>query len=153
ADSSDPYTYVLLADLLYKMGDHPKAAERYLTAAACYEQAGLYKNAIAVGKKMLRLALSPAAVLERLANFHALDGLATEASLYYIQYAEHLVRESGVKDAAATLRKAFDTCPENIKALERLAEVHALAGDEPAAARVLAEAAFHYGEAGMRPEA
>ena len=153
ADASDPYTYVLLADLLYKMGEHQKAGERYLTAASCYEQAGLYKNAIAVGKKMLRLALSPAAVLERLATLHALDGLATEASLYYMQYAEHLVRESRVKDAVSTLRKAYDTCPENIKALERLAEVYALADEDTAAAQAMADAAVAYARAGHGADA
>ena len=153
ADASDPYTYVLLADLLYKMGEHPKAGERYLTAAACYEQAGLYKNAIAVGKKMLRLALSPGKVLERLASLHALDGLPTEASLYYTQYAEHLVRESKIKDAAAALRKAFDSSPENVRALERLAEVLALADDTRGAARALAEAATFYARSGLLADA
>jgi tetratricopeptide (TPR) repeat protein len=153
ADATDPYTYVLLADLLYKMGEHPKAGERYLTAAACYEQAGLYKNAIAVGKKMLRLALSPGRVLERLAALHALDGLPTEASLYYTQYAEHLVRESKVREAAEALRKAFDSSPENVRALERLAEVHSLDEDSDAAARVLAEAASHYRRAGQAADA
>ena len=153
ADATDPYTYVLLADLLYKMGEHPKAGERYLTAASCYEQAGLYKNAIAVGKKMLRLALSPGIVLERLATLHALDGLPTEASLYYTQYAEHLVRESKVKEAAAALRKAFECSPENVKALERLAEVHSLAEDDVACAQVLAEAAVYYARAGQHGQA
>jgi len=153
ADATDPYTYVLLADLLYKMGEHPKAGERYLTAAACYEQAGLYKNAIAVGKKMLRLALSPGTVLERLASLHALDGLPTEASLYYTQYAEHLVRESKVSEAAQALRKAFDSSPENIRALERLAEVYSLADDPASAARALAEAAAYYARAGMAADA
>jgi len=153
ADATDPYTYVLLADLLYKMGEHPKAGERYLTAASCYEQAGLYKNAIAVGKKMLRLALSPGTVLERLATLHALDGLPTEASLYYTQYAEHLVRESKVKEAAAALRKAFECSPENVKALERLAEVYSLAEDDVACARALAEAAVYYARAGQHGEA
>jgi len=153
ADASDPYAYVLLADLLYKMGEHPKAGERYLTAAACYEQAGLYKNAIAVGKKMLRLALSPGKVLERLGALHALDGLPTEASLYYTQYAEHLVRESKVKDAAAALRKAFDSSPENIRALERLAEVLVLAEDRAGAARALAQASAYYLRGGQAADA
>jgi tetratricopeptide (TPR) repeat protein len=153
ADATDPYTYVLLADLLYKMGEHPKAGERYLTAASCYEQAGLYKNAIAVGKKMLRLALSPGTVLERLAALHALDGLPTEASLYYTQSAEHLVRESRVKDAAAALRKAFECCPENVSVLERLAEVHSLADDDAESARALAEAALYYARTGQPAEA
>ncbi len=153
ADATDPYTYVLLADLLYKMGEHPKAGERYLTAATCYEEAGLYKNAIAVGKKMLRLALSPGTVLERLATLHALDGLPTEASLNYTQYAEHLVRESRLKEAAAALRKAFECSPDNVKALERLAEVYSLIDDDAACARTLAEAAMSYARTGQHGEA
>jgi tetratricopeptide (TPR) repeat protein len=153
ADDTDPYNFVLLADLFYKKGDHENAAKRYLTAASCYEKAGLYKNAIAVGKKMLRLALSPAAVLDRLAALHALDGLATEATLYYTQFAEHMVRETKYREAATALRKAFECCNENIKALERLAEVNALADDTPASARALAEAAFHYRRAGQTADA
>jgi tetratricopeptide (TPR) repeat protein len=149
ADDSDPYNFVLLADLFYKKGDHENAAKRYLTAASCYEKAGLYKNAIAVGKKMMRLALSPAAVLDRLASLHALDGLATEATLYYTQFAELMVRESKLQEAIAALRKAFDCCMENIKALERLSEVYALADDVPASARALAEAAFYHRRAGQ----
>src|SRR5262249_23628927 len=129
ADDSDPYNFILLADLLYKKGDPEHAARRYLTATACYEKSGLYKNAIAVAKKMLRLSLSPEVVLERLAALHALDGLGTEATLYYTQLAEHFVRESKYPEAAGSLRKAFESCPENIKALERLSEVHALADD------------------------
>ena len=87
ADDSDPYNFILLADLLYKRGDQGGAAARYLTATDCYEKGGLYKNAVAVAKKMLRLALAPGVVLERLARLHALDGLATEATLYYTQLA------------------------------------------------------------------
>ncbi len=153
ADESDPYNYVLLADLFYKKGDHENAARRYLTAASCYEKAGLYKNAIAVGKKMLRLALSPAIVLDRLANLHALDGLSTEATLYYTQYAELMVRENRTKDAALALRKAFDVCTENIKALERLAEVYTLGDETAASAMALAEAASYYQRAGQSANA
>src|SRR5436309_1524415 len=72
---SDPYHSVLLADLLYKKGDQGGAARRYLEAVGGYERVGLVKNAIAVCKKMSRLSLSPAEVLERLASLHALDGL------------------------------------------------------------------------------
>ena len=149
SDESDPYNFILLADLLYKKGDLETASKRYLTAAECYEKAGLYKNAIAVGKKMLRLGLSPAAVLDRLAKLHALDGLTTEATLYYTQLAEHLMRENKTSDAATALRRAFDCSTENIKALERLAEVHTIADDVPAAAQAFAEAATHYRSAGQ----
>ena len=152
-ENSDPYNYVLLADLTFKRGDHEKAIERYLQAADSYEKAGLYKNAIAVCKKIIRLKLSGPAVLKRLASLHALDGLATESALYWMQYAEHLSQENRYKEAAESLRQAFDTCPENIRALEKLAEVRILDGDNPGAAQALVEAASHYQAAGAAKDA
>lgn len=145
----DPYNFVLLADLLYKQGKTPGSVERYLAAAAAYESTGLYKNAIAVCKKMMRLSLAPARVLERLAQLHGLDGLATEASLYYQQFAEHLVRENRAADAAVALRKACDATPEDVRLLERLSELLVLADAEDDAAAALAEAAFRYRQRGM----
>ena len=71
---SDPYNLVLLADLLFKKGDTGSAGQRYLAATGAYEKAGLYKNAIAVCKKLMRLQLAPAQVYQRLAALHALDG-------------------------------------------------------------------------------
>ena len=144
AEDSDPYNFVLLADLLFKKGDTSAAGARYLTAAQAYEKAGLYKNGIAVCKKMMRLSLSTSPVLERLAVLHELDGLSTESGLYYVQFAEIMVREDHLERAAGAFRKAFDTCPENVKPLERLAEVQALMGDRELASQTLLEAATHY---------
>jgi tetratricopeptide (TPR) repeat protein len=152
-ENSDPYNFVLLADLTFKRGDQGKAAERYLQAADSYEKSGLYKNAIAVCKKMIRLKLSAPAVLKRLAGLHALDGLATESALYWMQYAEHLGQEGRYKEAGESLRQAFETCPENIRALEKLAEVQILDGDNAGAARALAEAASHYQRVGVAKDA
>lgn len=152
-DDSDPYSYVLLADLYFKKGDLPAASQRYLTAATAYEKSGLYKNAIAVCKKMMRLSLTPSSVLERLAALHALDGLTTESALYWMQYAEGLVREDRLEDAASSLRKAFETCPENVKGLERLAEVNVLLNDKATAAQTWLEAAEHYQRGGLLQDA
>jgi tetratricopeptide (TPR) repeat protein len=153
SDDSDPYNFVLLADLLFKRGDTLTAVERYMAAISAYEKAGLYKNAIAVCKKMVRLSLSPAQVLERLAGLHALDGLGTEAALYYLQHAEHLVREDRPQEAAVAMRKAFEASPEDVRTLERLSEVHTLAGETGAAAAAMAEAAHHYAAAGKSGDA
>jgi len=153
AEDSDPYNYVLLADLLYKKGDQAAASSRYLAAAEAYERAGLYKNGIAVCKKMMRLSLSQSPVLQRLAVLHELDGIATEASLYYAQFAEALVREDRLEDAVVHFRKAFEVCPESVKPIERLAEVHALRGDRAAAAAALREAAGFYQRAGQLQDA
>ena len=94
-EDSDPYNFVLLADLMFKKGDTNGAGLRYLGAAAAYEKVGLYKNAIAVCKKLMRLQLAPLQVYQRLAVLHSLDGLSAESSMYYQQHAEHLLRELG----------------------------------------------------------
>ncbi|MCC6652459.1 MAG: hypothetical protein IT348_15015 [Candidatus Eisenbacteria bacterium] len=152
-EESDPYNFVLLADLLYKKGDQTGAAERYLSAVAAYERASLFKNAIAVCKKMLRLSLSPAKVLNSLAQLHLLDGLAGEAALYYVQYAEHMVRSSAPDEAAEALRKAFDACQDNLKVLEQLSEAWLLAGENGKSAQVMLEAAAHYRSRNAESEA
>jgi len=149
AQDSDPYNLVLLADLLFKRGDTQNAVERYLAAATAYERVALYKNAIAVCKKMSRLSLSPGVVLERLAHLHVLDGLSTEATMYFLQYAEHLMRENRAREAATALRQAFEASPEEVGTLERLAAVQAVGESPEAGARTLAEAAFHHRRLGQ----
>ena len=138
---NDPYNFVLLADLLYKKGDQPHAAERYLDAVSAYERASLFKNAIAVCKKMLRLSLSQGPVLKHLAELHALDGLASEASIYFAQYGETMVRANNPREAAAAFRKAFDNGQENPRLLEQLAEVLSVEDHDVKAAETLREAA------------
>jgi len=150
---TDPYNLVLLADLLFKKGDGSAAGQRYLTAIESYQKAGLYKNAIAVCKKMMRLSITPSLVLKHLAELHALDGLGTEAVLYYQQYAEYLVREDKPAEAVEALRKGFEASPDSIKVLERLAEAHELNNDRKSAASALAEASVHYRRAGMLEDA
>lgn len=144
----DPYNFVLLADLLFKRGEMPGAIDRYLSASSLYEKTGLYKNAIAVCKKMMRLSLAPVQVLEQLANLHALDGLPTEATLYYRQFAEHLMHEQRGAEAAAALRKALAATPEETGLLEKVAEAHLGEGDTESAATAYAEAAVQYRQRG-----
>ena len=146
----DPYNFVLLADLLFKRGEMPGAIDRYLSAANLYEKSGLYKNAIAVCKKMMRLALAPAQVLEQLANLHALDGLQTEAALYYRQFAEHLVREHRGGEAGIALRKAFVATPDDVALLEKAAEAHLLADENEPAAAAYVEAGVAYQKQGKK---
>jgi tetratricopeptide (TPR) repeat protein len=141
---SDPYHSVLLADLLYKKGDHEGAARRYFEAVDGYERLSLFKNAIAVCKKMSRLSLSAEVVIRRLASLHAQDGLATESTLYYMQHAELVFQRGDLAQAMTSFQDAFKVCPDNVKALERLGEVQAQGGSNDDAARTLLDAASHF---------
>jgi tetratricopeptide (TPR) repeat protein len=150
---SDPYNFVLLADLLYKKGEQGKAAERYLSAVQAYQTAGLYKNAIAVCKKMSRLSLSQSMVLRHLADLHALDGLAGEASMYYAQYADFMMRSNNATEAVQALRKAFDLAQENVRLLEQLSELLLIEGETAQAAAAMLEAERHWQSRGQSMEA
>ena len=153
AEDSEPINLVLMADLLYKKEDLAEASRRYLQAVDAYTGAGLYKNAIAVCKKMARLSLSPALVLQRLAELHVLDGLSTEAALYYQEYAEHQAHEQHFRGAADSLRKAFESSPENPRLLEKAAEWLLQAEDAAAAAALLIEASRHFTRRGQSDDA
>ncbi len=150
---SDPYNFVLLADLLYKKGETGQASQRYLAAATAYETHGLFKNAIAVCKKMMRLSLAPLEVLERLANLHTLDGLATESALYSVQYADLLLSQNEVERAIVALEKAYAVAPDNLKSLEKLGEARLLLGEPEQAARTLHEASRQYERVGQLKDA
>lgn len=150
---ADPYHFVLLADLLFKKGDQGRASERYLDAVGAYQRASLYKNAIAVCKKMLRLNLSQGPVLRNLAELHALDGLTGEAALYWTQYAEVMVRANQPLEAASALRKAFENAHDDVRLLEQLAEVQVVSGEDAVAAGTLLEASVLYRARGRMDDA
>lgn len=152
-EDPEPINLVLMADLLYKKENQAEASRRYLQAVEAYTKAGLYKNAIAVCKKMARLALSPAVVLQRLAELHLADGLTTEASLYYQEFAEHQAHEHSYRDAADCMRKAFEVSPENPRLLEKAAEWLAQAEDATAAVALLLEASRQFTRRGQEEDA
>ena len=153
AEEGEPYHSVVIADLLFKKGDSPAAARRYLTAVDGYERSGLYKNGIAVCKKMARLGLAMEKVFKRLGQLHALDGLATESGLYFLQHAEFAARAGDEADAAVALRLAFEASRENVIALERLAEIHVLNGEREPAISVMKEAIAEYDRRGLLSDA
>jgi len=153
AEDSEPINFVLLADLLFKRGDSTEAVRRYLQAVDAYAAAGLYKNAIAVCKKMTRLSLASGVILQRLAELHALDGLTTEATLYYQELAEFQAHERRFHEAATSARRAFETSPENVRLLELAGGWLEQAGEATAAAATWMEASSLYARRGMSEDA
>ncbi len=153
AEENEPYHSVVIADLLFKKGDPSGASARYLSAIDGYEAAGLYKNGIAVCKKMARLSLAPGQVFQRLGQLHQRDGLTTESALYFMQHAEYALRMNDLAAAAASFRLAFEASPENVVALERLAELHLSNGEDDPYSATLTEAAAAYDRLGHLADA
>jgi len=149
ADDTDPYTHVTLGDLYFKKGVLDEAGRRYQEAAEAYRKAGLVKNAIAVCKKMLRLNLRAMETLKSLAELHAQDGLATDAGLYYSQYAEVMLGKDQRAAAAEALEEAVRLIPEDPKYAEKLGELWNLEGEKLKASRALIKAARAFDGRGL----
>src|SRR6185295_15037493 len=130
-----------VADLLYKKGAAADAQRRYLEAIDGYEKGGLFKNGIAVCKKMSRLSLAPTEVLRRLAGLYALDGLVTEAALAFLQHADLMIKAERLDEARDSLKRACQANPESARPLERLAEVELMAGEVVACEQAWLQAA------------
>src|SRR5262245_8603765 len=102
---------------------------------------------------MGRLSLSQTQVLKHLANLHQLDGLVGEASAYYAQFADQMLRSNNATEAAAAYRKAFDCGQENVKFLEQMADALLIEGESARAAEVLREAEQHWQTRGQPTDA
>ena len=102
ADSGEmqPYDYVVLGDLLIRSGKRQEALDRYQEALDSYAEAGLHRNAIALAKKVHRLAPQLDYVHRRLGDLYAAEGLSSEACLHYLTYLERSdPAEDGTREA------------------------------------------------------
>lgn len=149
AEETDPYVFVTLGDLLFKKGQREEAGRRYREAAQAYERTGLIKNAIAVCKKMLRLSLEPSETTRTLGELHAQDGLTSEATVYFIQYADHCLSIEDRRAAADALERAANLSPEEAQHWERLGDVLAKEGERLRAGQSMLRAAEAHDRVGQ----
>lgn len=82
----EPYDYLQIGDLLTRLHRLDDAVLRYRDAVAAYERVGLYKNAIAICKKLLRVRPEAYDILRALGGLYSLEGLHTDAIFYFLQY-------------------------------------------------------------------
>jgi tetratricopeptide (TPR) repeat protein len=96
----EPYDLVVYGDLLSRTGNRSEAVSRYLEAMDSYSKAGLNRNAIALGKKIRRLAPHETNVHRKLGELYTAEGLASESCLHYLEFLEHVdVKADGVAEA------------------------------------------------------
>ena len=153
SDEADPYVFVTLGDLLFKKGQRDEAGRRYREAAQSYERSGLIKNAIAVCKKMVRLSLYTADTTRYLGELHAQDGLTSEATVYFVQFADHCLSIGERRSAADAFERAANLSPDNPHTWERVGELWGLEGESLKGAHALLRAAEAHDRIGQAGEA
>jgi tetratricopeptide (TPR) repeat protein len=95
---------------------------------------GFVTKAIAIYKKIAKLAPEATAPLEKLAELYVQQGVMNEARSLYLQLAESHLRAARQDKAVEVLRRLLDLEPENLRVQLRLAELYSSIGQKAEAA-------------------
>jgi tetratricopeptide (TPR) repeat protein len=128
ADMVDPNIYNLMGDVYYKKGESEEAFGHYNEAVKRYSGEGLYSNAIAVCRKMLRLDTDYHEATRMLGELYLEQSFTGEAIGYFLEYAEKLVAQGAMEEAAEALKRVIETAPGKVVVREQLANVYAELG-------------------------
>ena len=145
----DPYDFILVADLLAKRGSMQEAVRRYRQAIDEYSKAELFKNAIAVCKKILRISKEDLEIHRSLGDLYAKEGLFGDSQIHYLEFAEGSIRRHDHDAALDVLEKVLQLSPDNLDLSEKFIEISTRADQPERGGRELlrrAERAEHRGQ-------
>ena len=149
----DPYDFIVVADLLAKRGSMQEAVRRYRQAIQEYSSAELYKNAIAVCKKILRISKEDLEIHRTLGELYAKEGLYGDAQIHYLEFADGSIRRREFDTALGVIEAVIHLSPDNFELSEKYVEI-AMRADEPTrGARELLRRAARLEELGRVDEA
>lgn len=124
SDLVDPNIFNLMGDVYYKKGETEEAFKNYRHAVERYSNEGLYSNAIAVCRKMLRLDAKCYEATRLLGDLYLQQNFTGEAVGYFLEYAERLIELGDMQKAAEALKKVIETAPGKVNVREQLANVY-----------------------------
>jgi pilus assembly protein FimV len=148
-DPKDQATLMTVGDLFARQGDMPQAVEYFERLAHVYLNDGFNSKAIAIYKKIAKLAPNELAPLERLADLYVQQGVLSEARPLFLQIAEAHLKANHSQKAVEVLHRLLEVEPENQRVQMRLAELYSMMGQKHEAAQTYlgyAQRLFERGE-------
>jgi len=133
-DPKDQATLMTVGDLYARQGDMPNAIEYFERLAQVYLTDGFNSKAIAIYKKIAKLAPNELAPLERLADLYVQQGVLSEARPLYLQIAEAYLKANRAPKAVEVLHRLLEVEPESPRVQMRLAELYNVLGQKKEAA-------------------
>ncbi len=133
-DSKDQATLMTVGDLFARQGDMPQAIEYFERLAQVYLSNGFNSKAIAIYKKIAKLAPNELAPLERLADLYVQQGVLSEARPLFLQLAEAHLKANKAPKAVEVLNRLLEVEPDNARVQMRLAELYNVMGQKKEAA-------------------
>ena len=141
-DPKDQATLMTVGDLFARQGDMGHALEYFERLAQVYLADGFNSKAIAIYKKIAKLAPSEIAPLEKLADLYVQQGVLSEARPLFLQIAETHLKANRPAKAVEVLHRLLEAEPENPRVQMRLAELYNVLGQKGDAAKTY----FAYGQ-------
>ncbi|HEX4004453.1 MAG TPA: tetratricopeptide repeat protein [Candidatus Acidoferrales bacterium] len=154
-DAKDQATLMTVGDLFARQGDMPQAIEYFERLAQVYLNDGFNSKAIAIYKKIAKLAPNELKPLERLADLYVQQGVLSEARPLFLQIAEAHLKANQAPKAVEVLHRLLDVEPENARVQMRLAELYNVMGQKKEAAQTYfayAQRLFEHGDTDEAPK-
>ncbi|MBB4634317.1 tetratricopeptide repeat protein [Longimicrobium terrae] len=108
AEEVDIALWNRVGDLHLRVNETDRAVEAYEHAVNAYTDSGLYNNAIALCRKILRAVPGRAAIYHRLGQISAAAGFVADARQNFLEYAERMKRAGRPDDSFEALREFAD---------------------------------------------
>jgi pilus assembly protein FimV len=124
----DQVTLMTIGELYIRQGETFQAIEYFERLAQLFVSDGFLTKAIAVYKRISKLAPEEIRPLEKLADLYVQQGVMSEARPLFLQLAELHLKNGKQPEAIALLKKLLLAEPDNLRIQVRLAELYQAMG-------------------------
>jgi tetratricopeptide (TPR) repeat protein len=124
----DQVTLMTIGELYIRQGETIQAIEYFERLAQLFVSDGFLTKAIAVYKRIAKLAPEEIRPLEKLADLYVQQGVMSEARPLFLQLAELHLKNGKQPEAIALLKKLLLAEPDNLRIQVRLADLYQAMG-------------------------
>jgi len=124
----DQVTLMTIGELYIRQGETIQAIDYFERLAQLFMSDGFLTKAIAVYKRIAKLAPEEIRPLEKLADLYVQQGVMSEARPLFLQLAELHLKNKRQPEAIALLKKLLQAEPDNLRIQIRLADLYQAMG-------------------------
>src|SRR5580700_3435964 len=124
----DQVTLMTIGELYIRQGETFQAIDYFERLAQIFVGDGFLTKAIAVYKRIAKLAPEEIRPLEKLADLYVQQGVMSEARPLFLQLAEIHLKNNRQPEAVALLKKLLAAEPDNLRIQVRLADLYGAMG-------------------------
>ena len=130
-EPKDQVTLMTIGELYIRQGETFQAIDYFERLAQIFVGDGFLTKAIAVYKRIAKLAPEEIRPLERLADLYVQQGVMSEARPLFLQLAEIHLKNNRQPEAISLLKKLLLAEPDNLRIQIRLADLYQAMGQTP----------------------